>query len=154
MNKIVIESMRRINTFLLISFCCLFAACRESGKKNLLPQLAESDSAVVMYYHTAGDPRFFNIKKIYEKEFISLVASAVNRNTVKAKDTCITQGKIYFYGKAGAVETIYFSRVNECMTLSFIKTGEKYFTNMTGTIKEALNEMERKVTVLPGRTEN
>jgi hypothetical protein len=145
--------MIRVAAFTLISFCCWFLACKEQGKGNLLPQLIESDSAVVMYYHTAGDPRFFNMKKVQDKEFISLIASAVNRNTIKAKDSCTTQGKIYFYGKAGAVETIYFSRANDCMTLSFIKTGEKYFTNMSTEIKETLNELEKHVTVLPGRKE-
>jgi hypothetical protein len=128
-------------------------SCKESGKKNLLVQLEESDSAVVMYYHTAGDPRFFNMKKVYEKGFISLISSAVNKNIIKAKDSCTTQGKIYFYGKAGAVETIYFSRATDCMTLSFIKTGEKYFANMSSEIKETLNELEKQVTVLPGRKE-
>jgi hypothetical protein len=113
----------------------------------------ESDSAIVMYYHTPGEPRFFNMKKIYEKEFISLIASAVNKNTIKAKDSCTTQGKIYFYGKAGAVETIYFSRLKGCMTLSFIKTGEKYFSDMNNEIRNTLDELEKKVIVLPGRKE-
>ncbi len=143
----------RISPFFLLLLCYWLTACKQSGKNNLLPQLAESDSAVVMYYHTPGDPRFFNMKKIYEKEFVSLIASAVNKNTIKAKDSCTTQGKIYFYGKAGAVETIYFSRLKGCMTLSFIKTGEKYFSDMNNEIRNTLDELEKKVIVLPGRKE-
>ena len=145
--------MMRISPFFLLLLCYWLTACKQSGKNNLLPQLMESDSAIVMYYHTPGEPRFFNMKKIYEKEFISLIASAVNKNTIKAKNTCTTQGKIYFYGKAGAVETIYFSRLQDCMTLSFIKTGEKYYTNMNAGVKNTLDEFEKMVTVLPGRKE-
>lgn len=145
--------MIRIIALFLISLCYWLSACNEPGKKNLLPQLIDCDSAVVMYYHTPGDPRFFNMKKVYEKEFVSLVASAVNKSTIKAKDSCTTQGKIYFYGKAGAVETIYFSRLKDCMTLSFIKTGKKYYSNMNNKIRNTLDELEKKVTVLPGRKE-
>ncbi len=143
----------RINAFVIIGFCFWLAACKEPSKKNLLPQLAERDSAVVMYYHTAGDPRFFNMTKVYDKDFISMVANTVNKKMIKAKDTCTTQGKIYLYGKGGAVETIYFSRVNDCMTLSFIVTGEKYYTDMNRKIKDTLDALEKKVTILPGRKE-
>lgn len=119
----------------------------------MLPTLSESDSAVVMYYHTPGDPRFFNMTKVVVKNPLPVVATDVNGKVVEAKDSCVTQGKIYFYGKAGAVETIYFSRNKECMTLSFIKTGEKYFTAMSDDTKKLLERLEKDVTVLPGRKE-
>lgn len=119
----------------------------------MLPALPESDSAVVMYYHTSGDPRFFNMAKVVVKNPLPVVASDVNDRVIEAKDSCVTQGKIYFYGKAGAVETVYFSRSKDCMTLSFIKTGEKYFTAMSDDTKELLDRLEKNVTVLPGRQE-
>lgn len=119
----------------------------------MLPALAESDSAIVMYYHIAGDPRFFNMIKVNEKNPLPVVTKDVNDKVISAKDTCTTQGKIYFYGKAGAVETVYFSRNKDCMTLSFIKTGEKYFTKMSDKAKELLDSLEKNVTVLPGRVE-
>ena len=119
----------------------------------MLPSLADSDSSVVMYYHSPGDPRFFNMIKVKGKNPLKVVAADVNDRVITAKDTCTTQGKIYFYGKAGAVETVYFSRNNDCMTLSFIKTGEKYFTRMSKESKELLNSLEKNVTVLPGRQE-
>ena len=88
---------------------------------------------------------------MYEKDFITLIANAVNKKVINSKDSCTTQGKIYLYGKGGAVETIYFSRINDCMTLSFIKTGEKYYTDMNKKIKETLDELEKKAIVLPGK---
>jgi hypothetical protein len=77
------------------------------------------------------------------------VGEAVNKKTIAPKDTCATQGKIYFYSGKEAVETIYFSRVDDCMTLSFIKTGEKYFTKMSARVKEKLDELEKKAVSLP-----
>jgi hypothetical protein len=84
---------------------------------------------------------------------LPVVTIDVNDQVIKPKDTCNSQGKIYFYGKGGAVETIYFSRNKDCMTLSFIKTGEKYFTKMSDQTKLLLDSLEMNVTVLPGRVE-
>lgn len=138
----------------IVFFCLVAVGCKQKTVKiNMLPAIADSDSAVVMYYHNPGDPRFFNMIKINEKNPLSIVTTNVNDKVITAKDTCITQGKIYFYGKAGAVETVYFSRNKDCMTLSFIKTGEKYFTQMSKEAKELLDSLEKNVTVLPGRQE-
>ena len=132
----------------------LFGGCKQKTVRiNMLPSLASSDSAVVMYYHSPGDPRFFNMIKIKDTNPLPVVTDDVNKRVITAKDTCTTQGKIYFYGKGGAVETIYFSRNKECMTLSFIKTGEKYFTSMSKETMELLDSLEKNVTVLPGRKE-
>jgi hypothetical protein len=138
----------------LVILSAVLLSCKsEQGKKNLLPALADSDSAVVMYYHSPGDPRFFNMIKVTEKNPLPVITRDVNDRVIKAKDSCVTQGKIYFYGKAGEVETVYFSRKEDCMTLSFIKTGEKYFTKMSNSTKELLDSLEQNVTVLPGRQE-
>jgi len=132
----------------------LFGGCKQKTVRiNMLPSLASSDSAVVMYYHSPGDPRFFNMIKIKDTNPLPVVTDDVNKRVITTKDTCTTQGKIYFYGKGGAVETIYFSRNKECMTLSFIKTGEKYFTSMSKETMELLDSLEKNVTVLPGRKE-
>jgi hypothetical protein len=138
---------------LIVCCCCLLiAGCKSKTVKiKMLPGLSESDSAVVMYYHTPGDPRFFNMTKVTVKNPLPVVSTDVNEKIIEAKDSCVTQGKIYFYGKAGAVETVYFSRNKECMTLSFIKTGVKYFTAMSDDTKEVLDRLEKNVMVLPGR---
>jgi hypothetical protein len=134
---------------IFIISAAIFSCSRETGKKNLLPALSESDSAIVMYYHTPGNPRFFNMTKVYGKEFITRFSETVNKKTIEAKENCTTQGKIYFYGEKGAVETIYFSRADTCMTLSFIKTGEKYFVKMNKELKLSLDELEKKAITLP-----
>lgn len=144
----------KLNYLLIVCVVLLFTACKERTVKiKMLPALAESDSAVVMYYHTSGEPRFYNMIKVRDRNSLSNVIEDVNDQVITAKDTCTTQGKIYFYGKAGAVETVYFSRNKDCMTLSFIKTGEKYFTSMSKQTQELLDSLEKHVIVLPGRQE-
>ncbi len=145
--------MKIANLFILCIGLMVIGCKQKTVKIKLLPSLADSDSAVVMYYHSPGDPRFFNMIKVNNKHPLPVVATDVNDRVIEAKDTCTTQGKIYFYGKAGAVETVYFSRNKDCMTLSFIKTGEKYFTQMSKEAKELLDSLEKNVTVLPGRQE-
>lgn len=144
----------KTSNLVIVFFCLVASGCKQKTVKiNMLPPIADSDSAVVMYYHNPGDPRFFNIIKIKGKNPLSIVTTDVNDKVITSKDTCTTQGKIYFYGKAGAVETVYFSRNEDCMTLSFIKTGKKYFTKMSDEAKELLDSLQKNVTVLPGRQE-
>ncbi len=144
----------KFTAFVILFFCFIVGSCKQKTVKvKMLPSLAESDSAVVMYYHTHGDPRFFNMTKVKGNDPLSVIAKDVNKRVIVPKDSCVTQGKIYFYGIAGAVETIYFSRNKDCMTLSFIKTGEKYFTSMSERAKELLDSLEKNVTVLSGRSE-
>ena len=95
----------------------------------------------------------FNMLKVKVANTLPLLTTDVNDKVIVPKDTCTTQGKIYFYCKAGAVETVYFSRNKDCMTLSFIKTGEKYFTKMSNKARGLLDSLEKNVTVLPGRIE-
>lgn len=144
----------KVVSVVICCFSLVVVGCKsKTVKTKMLPVLSESDSAIVMYYHTPGDPRFFNIKKVVIRNPLPGIVNDVNEQVIEAKDSCVTQGKIYFYGKAGAVETIYFSRNKECMTLSFIKTGQKYFTAMSDDTKELLDSLEKNVTVLPGRKE-
>ncbi len=144
----------KASSLVIIFFCLIAGSCKQKTVKlKMLPSLADSDSAVVMYYHQTGDPRFFNMIKVKSKHPLPVVTADVNDQVITARDSCVTQGKIYFYGKAGAVETVYFSRNKDCMTLSFIKTGEKYFTQMSKEAKELLDSLEKNVTVLPGRSE-
>lgn len=139
---------------LSVIVCLVISGCKEKTVMiNMLPALAEADSAVVMYYHTKGNPRFFNMIKINTPRPLPVIVKDANDRVISAKDSCVTEGKIYFYGKAGAVETVYFSRNPDCMTLSFVKTGEKYFTEMSEVSKDLLNSLEKNVIVLPGRKE-
>lgn len=145
--------MKIANLFILCFSLMLIGCKQKMVKIKMLPSLVDCDSSVVMYYHSPGDPRFFNMVKLRGKDPLPVVTADVNERVITAKDSCVTQGKIYFYGKAGAIETIYFSRKKGCRTFSFIKTGEKYFTTMSEEANALLDSLEKKVTVLPGRTE-
>ncbi len=144
--------MRKNIQIIVITFFFIIS-CKEKTVKNVLPVLVEADSAIIMYYHVKGNPRFFNMKKVIGKNPLPLINADANNSIIEAKNNCITEGKIYFYGKVGAVETIYFSRDPDCMTLSFIKTGEKYFTKMNKATKALLDSLEKNVIILPGRKE-
>jgi hypothetical protein len=128
-------------------------SCGSAAKPGRLEEIRHCDSAVVMYYHTPGDPRFFNMTKVRKMDSLSSVADDVNKRPVKAVDSCTTQGKIYFYGKGGAVYPVYFTRSRGCMQLSFIVTGVKYFSVMSGPSLLVLDDMEKRVTKLSGRKE-
>lgn len=136
--------MYRNILFIAIAGYFFLTGCNDQSKRNMMPELATCDSATVMYYRTPGNPRFFNMSKIYDKKTLSKIAGDVNRKVINAKDTCITQGKIYYYGKGDAVYAVYFSRIKDCMTISFIKTGEKYFVSMSEATKKLLDGLQKE----------
>lgn len=142
----------RLNIAILV-IVLVFVACSSDKGKNRIREILTCDSAVVMYYYTPGNPRFFNMTRVKNMDSLSVVANDVNNRPVNASDTCTTQGKIHFYGKGGAVYPVYFSRTGNCMQFSFIKTGVKYFSSMSDASKSVLDDMEKRVTVLSGRKE-
>lgn len=137
-------------SFLLCLLIGLTSSCKNDTSGNgLMPELATCDSAAVMYYTTPGDPRWFSLTKVYDKTSLAEIAKSVNAKTVTGKDSCISEGKIYFYGKGDAVYPVYFSRAAGCLTLSFIKTGEKYFTGMNDEVKKLLAQWQAEAKELP-----
>jgi len=109
----------------------------------MMPELSSCDSAAVMFYKTPGNPRFFTMSKLYDKAILSTIEEDVNGKLISGKDSCISQGKIYYYGKGDAVYVVYFSKASDCKTLSFIKTGEKYFTNMDKATEKILDDLQK-----------
>ena len=108
-----------------------------------MPELAYCDSAAVMFYNTPGNPRFFKMSKVHEKSILSAIADNVNGKVISGKESCPTQGKIYYYGKRHEVFVVYFSKDDTCMVLSMIKTGEKYFTKMHKGTQQILDELQK-----------
>ena len=107
-----------------------------------MPEIHDCDSATIMYYKTPGNPRFFSMTKVRDMDSLAVITKDVNGKLITGKDSCITLGKIFFYGKGEAVYPVYFSGDNTCMTLSFIKTGEKYFTKMSDETKKILDRYQ------------
>jgi hypothetical protein len=136
--------MKKMLSLVLLPGLFFAVACSSDiGKRNLMPEIAGCDSAVVMYYQTPGNPRFFSMTKLYDKTLFAGIDKAVNGKTISGKDSCVTEGKIYFYGKGDAVYPVYFSREKDCMTLSFINTGEKYYTRMGDDVNKQLVEWKK-----------
>ena len=96
------------------------------GTPNLLTELRDCDSAVVMYYKKPGNPRFFQMVKVYKPELLSSLAANANQPALAGLNECTSEGKIYYYGDRGEVLVLYFTVADSCNRLSFIKTGEKY----------------------------
>ena len=104
--------------------------------------LVDCDSATIMYYKTPGNPRFFVMAKIKDMYSLDVITADANGKIITGKDSCISTGKIFFYGKGSAVYPVYFSTGADCMTFSFIKTGEKYFTRMGAGSKIFLEKIQ------------
>jgi hypothetical protein len=117
--------------------------CSGKSKNNMMPELAYCDSATVMFYNTPGNPRFFKMTKVHEKSILSAIAEDVNGKEMSGKESCTTQGKIYYYGKGDEVFVVYFNKDNPCMQLSFIKTAEKYFTKMDKATQKILDHLQK-----------
>lgn len=108
----------------------------------MMPNLASADSVAIMYYNAPNDPRFFKYLKEYDLRKMQHLISDANGKVITEKKACATRGKIYFYGKRGSVDVLYFSNKEGCMTLSFIITGEKYFVNMSKVSNDLLNDLQ------------
>ena len=141
--------MHYIASFCLAAVLCFtggFLSCRNTAAANLQPELVTCDSAVVLFYKEPGNPRFFKRVKLYDKASLQLIAADVNGKLIKGKESCVTRGKIYYYGKGDAVYVVYFSGEENCQTLSFIKTAEKYFTKMSAPVKQLLDKLSAEAT--------
>ena len=129
--------------FFITVLSLIFFSCNSSNG-GLMPQLKTTDSAAVIYYDTPGNPRFYTFTKVSGMEHMSPVIKDANRKTIDGMEDCISHGKIYFYSDKGAVYVIYFGDMKECMTLSFIINGEKYFSRMSNESKKLLDEYRLK----------
>lgn len=110
--------------------------------RGLMEDVRVSDSAVVMFYKTPGNPRFFSYCKIPKTSVLLSVVNDINKPLSDSIRGCTTSGKIYFYGKGDVVIPIYFSNDKICSTFSFIKTGEKYYTKMSMASKKILDSLK------------
>lgn len=115
----------------MLVLCLSLLACQPSGTPNLLSELNSCDSAVVMYYKTPGNPRFFQMVKVYKPELLSSLATNANQPALTGLNDCTSEGKMYYYGDRGEVYVLYFAATDSCKRLSFIKTGEKYGVKLT-----------------------
>jgi hypothetical protein len=97
---------------------------------------------VIMYYDSPGNPRFFKYIKQYGTNETEQLIRDINGELITNNEECISVGKIYFYGKNGNVDVVYFNNKNECMTFSFVITGEKYFVKMSKGSASLLNSWQ------------
>ena len=111
-------------------------------KSNLLPGIHEADSAYILYYNKPGDHRFYSTTRVTDKKSLEPLMQAANKTIIPNANDCITQGKIHFYATGGKVYTLYFSSADSCNTLSFIHTGEKYYTHLPKAISAWLYQQK------------
>jgi len=95
-----------------------------------MDQINFADSAAIIYYKTPANPRFYRVFKILDLAVLQPIIADVNSANIAANNNCPSLGKLYFYGKGDVVDVVYFSNADSCISFSFIKNGEKYFTQM------------------------
>ncbi len=110
--------------------------------KGMMDQINLADSAALIYYNQPGNPRFFTVTQLHNPEFLSGLIEDINSPQVADDKDCPTLGKLYFYGKGDIVDVVYFSNNDSCMTFSWIKNGEKYFTPMGMASKKFIDSMK------------
>ena len=115
--------------------------------KGMMDQISLADSAVCIYYDKPSNPRFFKVTKIKDMGLLNDVISDINSSTISGSDDCQTLGKLYFYGKGDIVDVVYFSNQDSCMTFSFIKNGEKYFSRMGKDAQQLIDSLCKKATI-------
>jgi hypothetical protein len=136
--------VKRLYPFISAALFSGFMSCGEDKSGiTLMPEIKNSDSAAVMFYTTPGNPRFFKYSKAKDIKLLQPFINDLGNKIIKEKTDCPTQGKIYFYGKGDAVEVVYFNGKEGCMILSFIVTGEKYYTKMSNASKELLDSLSK-----------
>lgn len=98
--------------------------------KGMMDQINAADSAVVIYYKKPANPRFYRVLKVLDIQLLKPIIADVNNTPIASNNNCPSLGKLYFYGKGDVVDVVYFSNADSCISFSFIKNGEKYFTRM------------------------
>jgi hypothetical protein len=98
--------------------------------KGMMDQINAADSAVVIYYKKPANPRFYRVLKVLDVQLLKPIIADVNTTPIASNNNCPSLGKVYFYGKGDVVDVVYFSNADSCISFSFIKNGEKYFTRM------------------------
>ncbi len=124
----------------MLVICLSLLACQPSGTPNLLSELNSCDSAVVMYYKSPGNPRFFQMVKVYDSNLLRTLADNANQFAQTGIKDCVSEGKIYYYGDKGEVYVLYFT--SSCSRLSFINTGEKYSVRLHSRSKSILDSLQ------------
>lgn len=98
--------------------------------KGMMDQIRFADSAALIYFNQPGNPRFFKVTQLRNLDVLKELMTEVNGAHVRGVENCQTLGKFYFYGKGDIVDVVYFTNADSCMTFSYIKNGEKYFSRM------------------------
>ena len=114
--------------------------------KGMMAQINLADSAAFIYYDNPSNPRFFKVSKVRNIALLTAVISDINSSSISGSETCQTLGKLYFYGKSDIVDVVYFSNEENCMTFSFIKNGEKYFSRMGKESKRLIDSLRQEAT--------
>lgn len=108
-----------------------------------MPEISTADSAAVLYYTTPGNPRFYTFSKSTDTVQLRLISGNVNQAAKPMKSDCATEGKIFFYRGKEEAYTVYFSTVEDCSRLYFIRTGEKFYVPLKEEVKKILEEWKK-----------
>ncbi len=112
--------------------------------KGMMDQINLADSAACIYYDKPSNPRFFKVTKVKDMGLLKTVIADINSGSISGSKTCQTHGKFYFYGKGDIVDVVYFSNEDSCMSFSFVKNGEKYYSRMSEGAQQLIDSLRKK----------
>ncbi len=112
--------------------------------KGMMDQISLADSAAWIYYDKPSNPRFFKVTKVKDMGLLKTVIADINSGSISGSKTCQTHGKFYFYGKGDIVDVVYFSNEDSCMSFSFVKNGEKYYSRMSEGAQQLIDSLRKK----------
>jgi hypothetical protein len=131
--------MRR--NFLLIVLIAFVAACDRNGSisgKDLMPEMAQTDSLELIYFRSPDSPRFFTYMPVTDKELISALVTDVS-GKIQPENQCIKEGKIYCFKKGEIFNTIFFAyTASDCNVLRYIKNGKLYYFPLSDALSKKL----------------
>ncbi|MDX1954491.1 MAG: hypothetical protein SFU20_03100 [Chitinophagaceae bacterium] len=108
-----------------------------------MPEIMTADSVAILYYTTPGNPRFYTFSKSSDTVQMRMVSNNVNQPAKPMKTDCATAGKMFFYKGTEEAYTVYFSTIEDCSRLYFIRTGEKYYVPLKDEVKKILEEWKK-----------
>ncbi len=108
-----------------------------------MPEISNADSVAILYYTTPGNPRFYTFSKSTDTVQMRVISDNVNQAAKPMKTDCSTAGKMFFYKGTEEAYTVYFSTIEDCSRLYFIRTGEKYYVPLKEEVRKILEEWKK-----------
>lgn len=123
----------------LIILSALFISCSNHPTgKELMVNIAQTDSIELIYYRAAGDENKYTHLPLNDEEFIQEIVDDLNEQA-REKADCLKEGAIRCYDGGKELNKIFFSyNTKDCIQFCYNKDGVEYRFKMSEDVKEKL----------------